>query len=48
MEAILAFVPQEYQEPLGAKKTAKEAWDAIAAMRIGSDRAKKAKAQQLR
>ena len=30
------------------KKMAKEAWDALTAMRIGSDRAKKAKAQQLR
>ena len=34
MEAILAAVPAEYKEPLGAKKTAKEAWEAIAAMRV--------------
>jgi hypothetical protein len=27
MEAILAAVPTEYREPLGAKKTAKEAWE---------------------
>jgi hypothetical protein len=33
---------------LGDKKNAKEAWDALASMRIGSDRAKKAKVQQLR
>ena len=48
MEAILAAVPTEYREPLGAKKTAKEAWEAIAAMRVGSDRAKKATAQLLK
>ena len=36
------------EEPLGAKKTAKEAWDAIVAMCIGSDHAKKAKAQFLK
>jgi hypothetical protein len=30
------------------KKTAKEAWDAIATMRVGDDRVKKASAQQLR
>jgi hypothetical protein len=29
---------------LGEKKTTKEAWDALAAMRIGSERAKKVKA----
>ena len=48
MEAILAAVPAEYWEPLGAKKTAKEAWEAITAMCIGSDRAKKATAQLLK
>ena len=42
LEAILAVVPAEYREPLGAKSSAKEAWEAIAAMRIGSDHAKKA------
>ena len=41
LEAILAAVPVEYREPLGAKSLAKEVWEAIAAMRIGSDRAKK-------
>jgi hypothetical protein len=30
------------------KKTAKEAWDAIATMRVGDDRVKKASMQQLR
>jgi len=48
METILAAVPTEYREPLGAKKTAKEAWEAIVAMRVGSDRAKKATAQLLK
>ena len=38
LESILAAVPAEYREPLGAKNSAKEAWEAIAAMRIGSDR----------
>lgn len=47
MEAILAVVPEEYREPLGAKATAKEAW-AIATMRVGSYRTKKVKAQFLR
>ena len=45
MEAILAAVPAEYRELLGAKSSAKEAWEAIAAMHVGYDRAKKATAQ---
>ena len=48
LEAILAIVPTEYREPLGAKSSAKEAWEAIAATRVGSDRAKKATAQLLK
>ena len=48
LEAILAVVTAEYKEPLGAKNSAKEAWEAIAAMRVGSDRAKKATAQLLK
>ena len=48
LEAILATVPAEYREPLGTKSSAKEAWEAIAAMRVGSDRAKKATSQLLR
>ncbi|XP_066395986.1 uncharacterized protein [Miscanthus floridulus] len=47
MEAILAAVPVEYRELLGVKNSAKQVWEAIAAMRIGSDRAKKAAAQLL-
>ena len=31
LEAILAAVPVEYREPLGAKSSAKEAWEAITA-----------------
>ena len=48
LEAILATVPAEYREPLGAKSSAKEAWEAIAVMRVGSDRVKKATAQLLK
>ena len=44
LEAIFATVPVEYREPLGAKSSAKETWKAITAMRVGSDRAKKAMA----
>ena len=46
--AILAAVTTEYREPLGAKSSAKEAWEAIAAMRVGSNRANKATAQLLK
>ena len=42
LETILAAVPAEYREPLVAKNSAKETWEAIAAMRVGSDHAKKA------
>ena len=48
LEAILAAVPAEYREPLGTKNSVKEAWETIAAMRIGSDRAKKATTQLLK
>ena len=44
LEAILAAMPAEYREPLGVKSSAKEAWEAIVAMRVGSDRTKKATA----
>jgi hypothetical protein len=47
MEAILAVVPTEYREPLGVKKTV-VAWEAIAVMRVGSDRAKKVMAHLLK
>ena len=41
LEAILAVMPAEFREPLGAKNSAKEAWEAIAAIRVSSNRAKK-------
>ena len=42
LEAILAAVAAEYREPLGVKSSAKEAWEAITAMHVGSNHAKKA------
>jgi hypothetical protein len=39
LDALIAAVPPEMQLSLSKKRTAKEAWDAIAATRIGSDRA---------
>ena len=42
LEAIIAVVPAEYREPLGAKSSAKEAWEAIMAMHVSSNRARKA------
>ncbi|XP_066384710.1 uncharacterized protein [Miscanthus floridulus] len=48
LEAILAAIPEKYREPLGAKSSAKEAWEAIAAMCISSDHAKKAMTQLLK
>ena len=41
-------MPAEYRESLGTKNSAKEAWEAIAVMHVGSDRAKKATAQLLK
>ena len=48
LEAILAAVLAEDREPLGAKNSAKEVWEAIAVTCIGSDSAKKATAQLLK
>ncbi|WVZ84977.1 hypothetical protein U9M48_031942 [Paspalum notatum var. saurae] len=48
MEAILKGVPPEYVTTLGSKDSAKEAWTSLEAIRVGSDRVKKAKVQQLR
>src|SRR5579871_123742 len=47
-EALLASTPAEYHEAIGAKDTAKAAWEMLASFRVGSERAKKVKAQQLR
>ncbi|WVZ68640.1 LOW QUALITY PROTEIN: hypothetical protein U9M48_017559 [Paspalum notatum var. saurae] len=48
MEAILKGVPPEYVTTLGSKDSAKEAWTSLEAIRVGNDRVKKAKVQQLR
>jgi hypothetical protein len=48
MEVIVAAVPKEMGIPLIDKRTAKEAWDAIAAARIGVDRVRRATLQRLR
>jgi hypothetical protein len=48
LDALVAAVPPEMQFSLSQKETAKEAWDAIAAARIGSDRARKCTLQTLR
>jgi hypothetical protein len=48
LDALIAAVPSEMQFSLSKKRTTKEAWDAIAAARIGSDRAHKTTLQALR
>ena len=48
LEAIIAAVPAEYRELLGAKNSAKEAWEAIAAMCVCSDCAKTTMAHLLK
>ena len=48
LDALIAAVPPEMQFSLTNKRTAKEAWDAIAAAHIGSDRARKSTLQALR
>ncbi|XP_071684792.1 uncharacterized protein [Lolium perenne] len=48
LEAILQAVPTEMMAGLAVKRTAKEAWEAIRAMRVGSDRVRKGKVQQLK
>jgi len=48
LEAIIAGVPQEMQVSLADKDTAKDAWDSIAAARIGVDRVRRATLQRLR
>jgi hypothetical protein len=37
VEALLSSTAQEYHQMLGDKKNAKEAWDALTSMCIGSD-----------
>jgi hypothetical protein len=48
LDALIAAVPSEMQFSLSKKRTTKEAWDAIAAARISSDRARKTTLQALR
>jgi hypothetical protein len=47
LDALIAVVLSEMQFSLSKKRTTKEAWDAIAAARIGSDRARKTTLQVL-
>jgi hypothetical protein len=47
MEALLCAVPPDMISTLGVKATAKEAWDTLKAIHVGSDRVRKAKAQSL-
>jgi hypothetical protein len=47
LDALIAAVPSELQFSLSKKRTVKEAWDAIAAARIGSDRVRKTTLQAL-
>ena len=44
MKAILKSVLAEYAVPLGAKDSAKEAWESLETMRLDCDRVRKAKA----
>ncbi|GJN13977.1 hypothetical protein PR202_gb00745 [Eleusine coracana subsp. coracana] len=48
LEALCDAVPPEMVPTIAKKEMAKEAWDAIATMRIGDDRVKRSMAQQLR
>jgi hypothetical protein len=48
LDALIATVPLEMQFSLSKKRTADEAWDAITAACIGSDRARKTTLQALR
>jgi hypothetical protein len=48
LDALIAAVSSEMQFSLCKKQTVKEAWDAIAAARLGSDRARNTPLQALR
>jgi hypothetical protein len=45
LEALVSAVPLEMLATVADKKTMKEAWDAIATMRVGDDCVKKAVTQ---
>jgi hypothetical protein len=48
LEAILWAVPMEMIPMLAVKETTKEAWDAIKTIRVGADRVRGSKAQNIR
>lgn len=48
LEALTSAVPLQMVATLAVKTSAKEAWEAIKSMRIGSDEIRKTKAQRLR
>jgi hypothetical protein len=48
LDALIAAVPSEMQFSLSKKRTAKEAWDATATTRIGSDHTRNTTLQALR
>ena len=48
LDALCGAVPPEMVPSITKMEMAKEAWDAIATMRVGSDRVKKSTTQQLR
>jgi hypothetical protein len=47
MGALMRSVPKEMWGTLGARKTIKEAWDAVMIMRVGADRVKEVNVQKL-
>jgi hypothetical protein len=47
LDALCGVVSPEMVPTIAKKETAKKAWDAIATMRVGDDRVKKATVQQL-
>ncbi|WVZ77374.1 hypothetical protein U9M48_025249 [Paspalum notatum var. saurae] len=48
LAALLRVVPREMRAGLAVKETAKEAWEAIKAVRVGVERVKEANAEKLR
>lgn len=48
VDAILSAVPPEMVRTLAVKATARDAWEAIRVMHVGSDRARKSTLQRLR
>jgi hypothetical protein len=48
LDALCGVVPSKMVPMIAKKEMAKEAWDAIATMRVGDDRVKKVMTQQLR